>query len=264
MLKAAIHIHSTYSDGELTLHQLRQVFVSAGCSVVCTSDHAEAFDTIKLERYKAECEALSDSAFRFIPGLEFASDEKFHILGYGLLTQLGTKNPEKIIREIESRGGISVIAHPREAAFERIEGFDPLPSGIEVWNTKYDGQYSPRPRTFQLLKRLQTRKPELLAFYGQDLHWERQYRRMFNWVSAETLDPDEILSAFRSGQYYASYGEIKLPSSGTLAENTLARFAHIQKRYAWLRHGMKSIRQVSDRVGLSVPPLIKSHLRRIF
>ena len=50
------------------------------------------------------------------------------------------------------------------------EQFEPLPDGVEVWNTKYDGQYAPRPGTFELLGRLKTRRPDVRAFYGLDLH----------------------------------------------------------------------------------------------
>jgi hypothetical protein len=264
MLKAAIHIHSTYSDGELTLSQLREIFAPAGCSFVCTSDHAEAFDQKKLERYSAECEALSDPGFRFVPGLEFECDERMHILGYGLLALLETKSPEEVIRGIESRGGISVIAHPKDTMFEWIERFNMLPSGIEVWNTKYDGQYAPRPETFRLLANLQRRKPELLAFYGQDLHWERQYRKLFNWVSVKTLERDSILEAFRCGQYHASDGELELPSSGRVPEEVLARFGPIQNRSTRLRQWLKCAKETADSVGITVPNSIKSNLRRIF
>ena len=31
MLKGALHIHSTYSDGDFTLEELRGIFVRAGC-----------------------------------------------------------------------------------------------------------------------------------------------------------------------------------------------------------------------------------------
>ena len=54
MLKGAIHLHSTYSDGEFTLSELREVMISAGCDFVCMTDHAESFDDEKLEAYVRE------------------------------------------------------------------------------------------------------------------------------------------------------------------------------------------------------------------
>jgi hypothetical protein len=35
MFKGAMHIHSTYSDGEFTLPELREVFLAERCAFVC-------------------------------------------------------------------------------------------------------------------------------------------------------------------------------------------------------------------------------------
>ena len=51
MLKGIIHCHSTYSDGEFTLRELREVCLVAGVDFVCMTDHAEAFDESRLRAY---------------------------------------------------------------------------------------------------------------------------------------------------------------------------------------------------------------------
>jgi hypothetical protein len=162
MLKGAIHVHSRYSDGEFTLPELQRLFRTAGCSFVCMTDHAESFTAEKLHNYLGQCEELSGADFCFIPGLEYECKDKMHILGYGQTSLVNTKEPQEVIQSIERKGGISVIAHPKEAAFPYIEAFDVLPSGIEGWNTKYDGRYAPRPGTFCLIDRLRQRKPGTL------------------------------------------------------------------------------------------------------
>src|SRR5271157_4728099 len=58
MLKGAMHAHSTYSDGEFTLAELRRVFLEEGCAFVCMTDHAEHFAPDQLSQYIAECQAL--------------------------------------------------------------------------------------------------------------------------------------------------------------------------------------------------------------
>ena len=40
MLRGALHIHSTWSDGEFTLSELRHILVGAGCRFACVTDHA--------------------------------------------------------------------------------------------------------------------------------------------------------------------------------------------------------------------------------
>src|SRR6185503_2513711 len=156
MLKVAIHCHSTYSDGEFTLAQLRDVFRAQGYDGVCMTDHAEWFDQTSIQKYVNECTELSDDEFCFVPGLEFECERRMHILGYGVTALVDFADPQQVIRHIEKHDGISVIAHPGDSMFDWIETFDVLPSGIEAWNSKYDGPLAPRSRTFQLLNRLQS------------------------------------------------------------------------------------------------------------
>src|SRR5690242_4627635 len=138
MLKGAMHVHSTYSDGEFTLPELKAAFVSSGCAFACVSDHAEAFNNSQHGKYLDECIALSDRDFTFVPGLEVTCENGMHILAYGLLENISSGKPEAVIGEINGRGAVSVIAHPKTSTFESITGFGTLPCGVETWNTKYD------------------------------------------------------------------------------------------------------------------------------
>jgi predicted ATP-grasp superfamily ATP-dependent carboligase len=260
----ALHVHSQYSDGEYTLGDLRKIFVSAGCRFVCVTDHAESFDEPKLESYLHDCARLSDSDFFFVPGLEYECDGGMHILGYGCRTVLNSKDPQRVVAHIQEHGGVAVIAHPANRMFSAIEEFSVLPHGIEVWNTKYDGRYAPRPETFQLLHRLQQQKPTLRAFYGQDLHWKRQFRGLFTILSGPTISGENILNTLREGEFWGSRGQLRLPSSGQLDQRLLSRFELEQRNSARLRRLVKYGKEVSGRFGLSVPGVVKSQLRRIF
>ena len=130
MLKGAIHVHSTYSDGEFTLAELREVYLSLGCRFVCMTDHAEYFDAARLTEYVAESASLSDARFQFIAGLEFSCDQRMHVLGFGVTRLAGTTDPQAVIRHIKGESGLAVIAHPLDSAFAWIESFDELPHGI--------------------------------------------------------------------------------------------------------------------------------------
>ena len=263
MLNGAIHIHSTLSDGEFTLAELRDVFLAAGCSFACVTDHAEYFDEQKLRAYDEQCAALSDSRFCLVPGLEYSCRDKMHILGYGMTAEVGTREPEEVFRGIEAAGGISVIAHPRTEAFPRIEGFQVLPAGIEAWNSKYDGRYAPRPGTFRLLAALQQRKPEMRAFYGLDLHWKKQYRGLLTLVNAP-VERAAILAALRRGDFHANKDGLELPSDGRVADDVLDKFAQQHERCDLLRTCIKKAKKAADRLGLAVPERIKAELRRLF
>jgi hypothetical protein len=264
MFKGIIHTHSTYSDGEFTLAELREVLLAAGCSFVCMSDHAEAFDAAKLKDYIAECAALSDEHFQFICGLEFECEQRMHVLGYGAPALTHSQDPQEVMRHIRRHDGIAVIAHPKDEFFPWIESFDELPDGIETWNAKYDSRYAPRTQTFALLQRLQQRQPEMRAFYGVDLHWRQQYRGLFNEVEATSHRRDDILAAYTRGAFRGVKEELTLSSDGRLTAAQVAAFEARHAQSDRMRRWVKRIKTVVKSSGVQVPAHLKAQLRRIF
>jgi len=264
MLKGAIHIHSTYSDGEFTLPELRQIFLAEGCAFVCMTDHAESFKEKSLASYLDECRALSDEKLQLVAGLEYECERRMHILGYGARTLARSQDPQNVIRQIEDEGAVSVVAHPKDEFFPWIESFEVLPSGIEAWNSKYDGRYAPRPGTFALVQRLRLRSQELHAFYGQDLHWKKQFRGLFVELDVLAADPGQIVGALRSGAYHGRKGDLELPASGVMPEAILEEFGRVHERsYHWWQF-LRRTKQKLDRAGIKVPESLKAQLRRIF
>jgi hypothetical protein len=268
MLKGALHIHSTYSDGEFTFPELREIFLAAGCSFLGMSDHAEHLDEAKRQSYLSECDAMSDSEFTFVAGLEYSCENRMHILGYGARTRTSFSDPEKVIQHIRDQGAIPVIAHPKNEFFAWIEQFDTLPHGIETWNSKYDGQYAPRPGTFALLQRLRQRQPDMRAFFGQDLHWKKQFRELFVHVDCPSnipLDrPQRILQALSAGAFFGQKDEWQIPSSGAVSAEMLTEFEALQAKSQRIRGFMANGKRMLDRAGFKLPDSIKAHLRRIF
>ena len=47
-LKANLHCHSTYSDGELTVDELKDKYVKRGYSIVAFTDHEHIIDNSRL------------------------------------------------------------------------------------------------------------------------------------------------------------------------------------------------------------------------
>lgn len=264
MFRGVLHVHSTYSDGEFSLPELRTILIQDGCRFACVTDHAEWFTEASLGQYLAEAEELSDAEFMFIPGLEYECENRLHVLGYGFARLTRSHVADEVIPEIESGGGVSVIAHPKTELFEWIESFERLPMGIEVWNSKYDGRYAPRPETFALLHRLRVRRPAMSAFYGQDLHWRRQYRGLQVAVDSPTHTRADILAALAAGTFTGCKQDLRLPSSGCLGARELSAFARIHKRSDRMRRLLKTTKGWADRLGVSVPSGVKSQLRRVF
>jgi hypothetical protein len=265
MMKGAMHLHSTYSDGQFTLRELRELFLAEGCAFLCMSDHAEYFDEQSIALYCRECESLSDERICIIAGLEYRCDRQMHILGYGATSLAKTTDPQEVIQHISSqRGAISVIAHPKDEFFSWIGDFRNLPRGIETWNSKYDGRYAPRPATFALLQTLRQRNPAMLAFYGQDLHWKKQFHNLFVELDCNSGLPQTILAAIDSGKYIGSKGSWQLPSNGILPPDLLARFGRMQARSSSMWRVVKNTKNLLDRFGIPVPASLKASLRRVF
>jgi hypothetical protein len=260
-LKGAIHLHSTYSDGERSLRQIRALFQSEGCSFAIVTDHADAFDDASIARYVAECASLSDSAFLLIPSLEFGCVGRMHILGLGVSALCRSDDPQTVIQHILRNGGIPVVAHPPERLFPVIERLSGL-RGIEAWNTKYDGRHAPRDATFALLYRMQRKDPSLLAFYGQDLHWLKQDHSLFVRLEAEILIDNLVLSSLASGRYAGTKAGLVLPASGRLDPATarVLKRRHLLTRF--FRNSVSSLNRARRSLGIGIPSRLKAHLRR--
>ncbi|HEV2395670.1 MAG TPA: hypothetical protein VGS27_01845 [Candidatus Sulfotelmatobacter sp.] len=264
MLKGAMHVHSTYSDGEFTLDELREIHTADGCSFVCMNDHAEYFDNKSVQQYAQELRARSDDHFCFVMGLEYECERRMHILGYGATMVADTKDPQAVIRHIRAQRATAVIAHPKDEFFSWIQEFETLPDGIEGWNSKYDGRYAPRPGTFALIQELRKREPNLKAFYGQDLHWEHQFRGLHVLMDCDALTPGPILGAIAAGKFRGSKEELEMPSSGVLPTELLEQFGRVHARADRRWQFFKSGKAALDRMGIRVPERLKSQLRRIF
>lgn len=263
-LLGAMHLHSTYSDGEFSLSELRDSLRAQGCDFACISDHAEGFDDAKLAAYLAECAALSDADFQFVPGLETACG-RLHILGYGMTSLVHSTEPEEVIAAIKAAGAVCVVAHPQGRFFGRIEALENAPHGIEIWNSKYDGRYAPRPAAYALLHRMnlhrmKRREPSLLGFFGQDLHWKKQFRGLHCRVNAAENSPAAILEALRRGDFVGLHGEVELAPNGVMAPQVRRRF----KRALLVSRLLRGVTSRAGQVGKLVPAPLKSQLRRVF
>ncbi len=262
-MKCVLHVHSRFSDGDLTLAQLRDIYLGLTCRVVCMTDHAEAFSAETLQAYVSECETRSDDRLRFIAGLEFSCRNGMHVLGFGATVRVASKDPQIVIAHIRDAGGVAVIAHPKLTAFDWIETFEDLPHGIEIWNAKYDGQYAPRTATVELLRRLRVRDPAVHAFYGQDMHLATQPRRLFTVVESAMPTRGGVLGALAEGRYRGINGRLSLPSDGGIPARTMARFDRAHTVVGGIRRIGRAAKRLGERFGVPIPPQLTATARRL-
>jgi len=140
MLLCDFHVHTTYSDGVLTLPQVVDLFGRSGHDVIAFTDHIvnrdnglgriahamrRSLDPESWKRYTDEIEREARRAWKsygmlVLPGAEMTRntinrDTSVHVLALGLTEFLSADgDPLELLREIRSRGAVSVACHPHE------------------------------------------------------------------------------------------------------------------------------------------------------
>jgi hypothetical protein len=131
-LLADLHIHTTFSDGELPLDDVVKLYGESGFDVIAITDHL--FDT-ESQRSLELCEegksvpntkayfdkieevarrAKEDYDLLVLRGLEICNlPRDYHILGIDLKEAINpNQDAEKVIEEIHQQGGLAVASHP--------------------------------------------------------------------------------------------------------------------------------------------------------
>jgi hypothetical protein len=140
MLLCDFHVHTTYSDGELPLPEVVDLFGRSGHDAIAITDHIvnrdnglgriahairHSLNPETWKRYFEEVAREAERAWRtygmlVIPGAEMTRntvnrDTSVHILALGLNDFLSADgDPIAVLREIRARGAVSVACHPHE------------------------------------------------------------------------------------------------------------------------------------------------------
>ncbi len=170
-VKGIIHVHSDFSsDGLHSVADLADFAREVGFRFVGLTDHAEDLSDEDMRSLQRECEKHSDGSCVLIPGLEFRCSEDIHILGLGIVNGISSMDPVTVARQIQSLGGLAILAHPGRNGYQCPRELYTMLNGIEIWNAAYDGQFVPPVASLRLLQEARTSNPSILGFGGADLH----------------------------------------------------------------------------------------------
>jgi len=137
-LLAELHSHTTWSDGDLSVRELVELYGSAGFDVLCVSDHAYRDDDPVITpgargvgpdthgEYLAEIESEAARAFRrygllVMPGLELSYNEtdprrSAHAVAVGLREHVSLANGlAAALQGADAAGAALIGAHPDDA-----------------------------------------------------------------------------------------------------------------------------------------------------
>jgi signal transduction histidine kinase/predicted metal-dependent phosphoesterase TrpH len=131
-LLSDLHIHTTFSDGDLPLEDVIKLYGESGFDVIAITDHlfdTESQRSLELHEegksvtnIKAYFEKIEEVARRakedydllVLPGLEICNIPRdYHILGIDLKEAINpNQDAEEVIEEIHRQGGLAVASHP--------------------------------------------------------------------------------------------------------------------------------------------------------
>ena len=214
------HVHSNYSfDGKHSLAEIRDLALARGFRFLIMAEHRDDFgDEGRYERYRAECENLSDDSFAIVPGLEFRCQYNLEVLAVGLRSLFNEDQLGGVIDGVHGQGGIAVLGHPSQWGSDLLNIYkDDLMKldGLEVWNLRHDGEEFPWVETTTIRDRLQANNPKLSAYGGLDFHRIEDFdnsRILSMEVEMDRNDEVSLIEAMREGRYAFRKGIIRFDS----------------------------------------------------
>jgi len=204
--KAALHVHTTTSDGDVDVATRIKQYRDAGFDVVAITDHWKTNDI----------SGYSDDKFVAISGMEMHPKTGTGAPGHHFVTLdlphplvLDRKQPaQEMINTIKSHGGMVIYAHPYWTAhsiieMQEVEGY----IAMEVYNGLCEHNYSKgfnQSFADQLFNR--NRLVGLIA--TDDIHNSSLLGLGWTMIRAKNLDKASIMAALKKGDYYASCGPV--------------------------------------------------------
>jgi hypothetical protein len=202
--KGAPHIHTTASDGGMTISEIAGLYASVQYDFMFITDHRIASDV---------CRTETSTPLLLLDGIEVDGNDNtgmfFHAVCLGKICGItGEENFEEAMQKARAQGAILILAHPH-ACGNSLEdanrwNFD----GVELYNHtshwlkgKGDGGV--------YWEAMLGKNPATLGFASDDAHLSEGHPGWNGgWivVNAHDLSENSILAAIKQGNFYSSCG----------------------------------------------------------
>lgn len=203
MILGLSHVHTDFShDGDIGIQQLSEIAIRYGVSFVLLSEHADqGMNNDLFAKLKEDSNYWSSDSLKIIPGLEFVTDEGFHVLGFGVDRFFVASDFKSTVDAIRLYGGFSVLAHPVQYAFEYRSVLDCV-DAVEVQNSLYDGVIAPRWKAYNLYNRIRKTNRYCSTVAGPDLHKKQDMgRAIYLHMELDRLDFEHIIECLKSNRH---------------------------------------------------------------
>lgn len=203
--KAALHVHTTSSDGDVDVPTRIKQYRDKGFNVVAITDH----------RTTNDLSGFSDKNFLALSSIEFHPETysgapTHHFLGYGLPHPYKYNHhlsAQEMIDDIKSKGAKVFYAHPYWTGHTYVEMTEVSGYlGVEVHNQVCQDADSGSGRVYwdQMLNKGHV----LSGLASDDVHKSSQVGKAWTMIKATKLDDESILEALENGCFYASTGPV--------------------------------------------------------
>lgn len=209
-----LHTHSNLSDGALTPQQVADAYQQAGYDFLMLSEHfVKQYDWPIADTRKLRSNRFTTILGAEVHAPETSAGELWHIVAAGLPLDFAPcgddETGEQLARRAHAAGAFVAIAHPSWSqltiedgrAIDCAHAVEIYNHGCAVENDRGEGWY--------LMDQLLNEGRRLTAIATDDAHFSHGERDAFGgWVhlKAESLDPDDLLTALKAGHFYSSQG----------------------------------------------------------
>jgi hypothetical protein len=251
------HIHSKYSDGDLSLEKIKRIFSYLGASFIFVTEHTDNFTKDKARNFINDCQRLSNNNFLIIPGLEI-SIGKNHILVLGTPNYYEDNNIIYLLNKYKNDNCLLVWAHPHRGNHQVVDSILGLIDGIEIWNSVYDTKHAPRYSTLNYVKK--NYQKNWLLFPGLDFHRSSHSPGPAIFLSLNQLNQEEIIRKMKINEYQIG-NKIKLNKNDVLGKKYYYLF-FLNLFFIIILTILRMINSVLLSFNIKAPIRIKNYLRK--
>lgn len=202
--KGNVHMHTTQSDGRLTVAEAAEFYAERGYDFISITDHRVAFVADEFE---------GELPLMILDGIELDGEDDqgsfYHVVCIGDVG--GITSDMDFMRALEkarSNGCLLIWAHPHWSDNTVAEGARHHLDGVEVYNCSAQLAYGKGSGAFHWDAILRQRH-DMLGFATDDSHFiEGAPLEGGGWimVNAPELSREAIMTSIRRGNFYSSSG----------------------------------------------------------
>jgi len=205
MYKGLFHVHTEFSDGNLSIAEIVETCQKQEYDFVYVTDHSRYLSPKKFKNMVKKCRDNSNSNFLCIPGMEIDTIDGLHILALGIDFFVEKGKASRISEFLMENEIPSILAHPPTRARYDFMEFN----AIETWNAARNKLAPLKSDKF---------KNNSLSYKfeigGVDFHRKEQINDLILNINAKNLNIKSLNKAIKTGDYTYGNKWIEVDSFG--------------------------------------------------